>query len=146
MDENISPQFSNYLITRELEEILNQSETTSNTKDLRNPNEKSKPPKQIVLGIVLGFSPGFKGTFAGILSLMFVFYNIMRGIVTWWMSQVRDAEERSGRLPTIDQYWLCFCIHKYFLRWIYAVAIIAFLFHTVKWMSSTVVVPTMGGF
>ena len=159
LGEHLPQRFSDYFVARQAAEILAQLDTESNGEQTITTDEQTadanatdtnasttqeantKPNERSVLAIVLGFAPGFWGTLAGVLSIIFVFYNIVRGIVTWWLSQVRDAEERSGHLPEIDQYWWCYCLHTYFLRYVYAVAFIAFFYHAALWMTSVVSVP-----
>ncbi len=93
------------------------------------------------LWVVLGFSSDVWGVIAGILSLLFVLYNILRAVITWWMSRVRDAEERSSHLPEVHEYWWCYILHSYFMRWVFWAAVFSFLYHAARWATSTITVP-----
>ena len=96
--------------------------------------------------VVLGFREGAQGWAMGAIAILFIFYNIVRVYVTHRMSLLRDAEERSGYLPEMKEYWTCFNWHRYFLVWVYLLAMGSFLIHFGSWMLDTVYVPTaMGG-
>ncbi len=104
-------------------------------------NTHAQTTKRQVWSIVLGFRAGFWGWLAGVLSIIFLFYNVLRACVTWWMSQVRDAEERSGHLPEIQQYWWCFSLHRFVLQPIFIFAVFSFVWHTILWLKEEVDVP-----
>jgi uncharacterized protein YjbI with pentapeptide repeats len=93
-----------------------------------------------IVTLVLGFDQGW---FWGVISIIFILYNLARGGVTWWMSQVRDAEERSGHLPVIKDYWWCYSLHTFALRYVFWGAMIMFIINLVRWMSETVTVPVI---
>lgn len=96
---------------------------------------------QKIIAILLGFRPGLTGLLAGFLSIVFLAYNTSRLVLTWWMGRVRDAEERSGRLPETGEYWWCFIVHYYFMRWVYVLAIVSFVYHAIFWSMQSITFP-----
>lgn len=97
--------------------------------------------EQNVFLSVLGFNSPSWGWAKGILASLFVLYNIGRAAMTWWLSQVRDAEERSGHLPEIREYWWCYTLHRLFMWWAFGVSVSWFVFRFTLWLFSTVSVP-----
>ena len=106
--------------------------------------ESERFAEHFVWWVVLGFGEGLSGLIMGAIAILFVAYNLVRVYVTRRMSLLRDAEERSGYLPEMKEYWGCFNWHRYFLVWVYWLALGSFLLHFGSWMIETVYVPRVG--
>ncbi|MDB3936303.1 pentapeptide repeat-containing protein, partial [Granulosicoccus sp.] len=69
-----------------------------------------------------------------ITSIILVSYNILRLLLTWWLSQLRDIELRTAHAPKILEYWWCWLLERYFLQWVAWVAIILSAVRTTTWL------------
>lgn len=96
-----------------------------------------------VFAMVMGYEPDtwLRGWAPAIPAFVMLLYNILRAVMTWWLGKVRDAEERSNHLPMIEDYWWCYWLHKYFMRWIFWFAVASFAYNLIRWMSTSVAVP-----
>tara|TARA_R110002072_G_C7916122_1_gene530697 strand:+ start:291 stop:1736 length:1446 start_codon:yes stop_codon:yes gene_type:complete len=97
-----------------------------------------------VISLVMGAEQGamLGGWLPAIPAFVMLFYNILRVWITWWLSRVRDVEERSQHLPMVEDYWWCYLLHKYFMRIVFWLALASFLLSIVRWMSMSVYVPS----
>ena len=70
--------------------------------------------------------------------ILLVAYNLLRVFATWWLSQLREEELRSGHAPNRGQYWVFWRLHKYFLRWVGFLALGLGVWRTCWWLSEKV--------
>ncbi len=68
-------------------------------------------------------------------------YNILRAWLTYKVSLLRDAEERSGYSPRWSDYGWLYWLHQP-ARMLFLMASIAFVFNAWHWLTETVVVPS----
>ena len=66
--------------------------------------------------------------------ILLVGYNLFRIMATWWLSQLREEELRSGYAPTTSQYWLFWRLHQYCFRWVGYFAVVLGLWRTGWWL------------
>lgn len=70
--------------------------------------------------------------------ILLVGYNLIRMFATWWLSQLREEEVRSGHAPAKSQYWGFWLLHKFFLRWVGYFALVTGVWRTCWWLSEKV--------
>ena len=81
--------------------------------------------------LLIGWDKGI--TYAGT-AIILIAYNLLRATLTWWLAQLRDTEERSGFAPTWNSYKHSFWAHHYFLRYVFWLAVLSFLWHAIPWL------------
>ncbi len=83
-----------------------------------------------------------KGLFYFLLVLLpVILYNVLRAWLTYKVSLLRDAEERSGYSPRWSDYGWLYWLHQP-ARLLLLAASIAFVFNAWHWLTETVVVPS----
>lgn len=93
-----------------------------------------------VLAIVVGWEEKNR-PIAVFMTAMLLLYNLFRGVLTFQMSGLRDAEERSQHSPERNEYERLFYIHLYFLRWFMVVAVLIASWNIIKLLSTVVYIP-----
>lgn len=79
-----------------------------------------------ILAIVLGFTEDSDvSEYSVFLTLLVIFYNVVRFVATVGLSGIREAEERSHHAPAWKSYKNYHLVHQYFLKWfLYGVLVI----------------------
>jgi len=99
------------------------------------------PAWQLIFGVD-------RGWLFCLLAIVLITYNALRAGITWRVSSLREEEERTGCSPawTGAKWWqnyrLLFWMHQYFVRWVFWVAIIAFIYNAYDWLTRTVWIPS----
>ena len=88
--------------------------------------------------LLIGWDKGI--TYAGT-AILLIAYNVLRALLTWWLAQLRDIEERSGFAPTWNSYKHSFWAHHYFMRYVFWFAVLSFLWHAIPWLFHVVELP-----
>jgi len=89
-----------------------------------------------------------KGWLFCVLAIALIAYNTLRAGITWRVASLREEEERMGCSPpwTGAKWWqnyrLLFWAHQYFVRWVFWIAIIAFIYNAYDWLTRTVWIPS----
>ena len=95
--------------------------------------------------LLLGVDKGWE---FWLLTVALITYNVVKAGLTWLVAPMRDEEEHSGYSPqwTGKHWWNgyrpLFRVHKYFVRWVFWIAVIAFALNAYDWLSLTVWIPT----
>lgn len=88
--------------------------------------------------LLLGWDKGLSFALTGAVMIL---YNLARAILTWWLAQLRDAEERSGFAPSWPSYRWCYWLHHHFMRYVFWLALASFIWHIAPWLGRMVIKP-----
>jgi uncharacterized protein YjbI with pentapeptide repeats len=91
--------------------------------------------------LVIGWD---RGPAYGATALILISYNAFRFGMTRWLCQVRENEERSGRLPKWREIAPCWHIHFWILRFAFWISVLSFVVHAATWATAVVDVPFRG--
>jgi uncharacterized protein YjbI with pentapeptide repeats len=105
---------------------------------VQKPNFKESRVWKIVVGL-----EEEKPWIAVFVTVILVLYNALRGWLTFQMSGLRDAEERSHHSPARSEYEQLYACHSRFLRWFAYFAFALATFNVWNMLRATVYVPTM---
>ncbi|MFN3240892.1 MAG: pentapeptide repeat-containing protein [Planctomycetota bacterium] len=94
----------------------------------------SWPRWQLLLGWDLG-------NLAVATSAILIAYNATRLVLTYRLSAVRDAEERSNFAPAREDYWRWWLAHRWFMRWVVWFATLSAAGHIIPWLLETITRP-----
>ncbi len=75
-----------------------------------------------------------------LLAVALILYNISRGILTYYVSGLRDAETRGGYSPRLAEYFWVYRLHAYFLQYVPIAGLTAAVFQIAEWLLTTDVV------
>jgi len=75
------------------------------------------------------------------MTAILLLYNLTRGWLTFRISGLRDAEERSQHSPERSEYERLFYIHLYFLRWFMIAAVVVASWNIIKLLCTAVYIP-----
>ncbi len=76
-------------------------------------------------------------------ALAIIIYNILRGFLTWRVTAIRDAEERSKFSPARKDYLWLYYFH-YGLRILFLVSVGSFIYHAYDWLGAPLLLPPVG--
>ncbi len=74
------------------------------------------------------------------LALALILYNVFRGVLTYYVSGLRDAEIRGGYSPRLHEYIWVYYLHAYFLQYIPIAGLTAAGIQIAEWLLVTDVV------
>lgn len=93
-----------------------------------------------VLAVVIGWEEKNRPVAVSMTAILLL-YNLIRGYLTFQMSGLRDAEERSQHSPEKGEYERLFYAHLYFLRWFMVVAVLIASWNIIKLLFTVVYIP-----
>lgn len=68
-------------------------------------------------------------------------YNLLRAVMTWFVAEMRDSEERSGWSPSYDKKFKTLVVGHYVTWSLGMLAAVSFILHAVRFLSSPISVP-----
>ena len=75
-----------------------------------------------------------------LLAVALILYNVLRGGLTYWISLLRDTEERTDRSPRFDDYKLWYKAHRRIMRPLVIIAVAARAYNAYMILFDTTVV------
>ncbi len=132
-------------LTKIVEQNSNNNQDVTNQKinnllievDKLLPNEENGWRKFSIWQVLLAVD---KGILFWALTLVLIFYNILRGLMTYRISLLRDEEERSKFSPAKKDYWNLYYLH-YVIKTMMVIAFCSFLYHLYFWLTAPVLLP-----